>query len=268
MYRNLIICLSIIILCAIGFNVYVWYDTHRSEESLKSPDETPTVVAPLPQADEKKPNEAEVPANNSEGDTPGTDRMVTEHPKDTQKSQETAQETAEKPDPVVAAETRLDYISENLQEWGQFSPGAAKLMEQLTPTWEITDEGVMEEAIVLLEALDNYQDPRSVEVFVGYLFESGGFWGRSQEEALIAIGPPSVPLVIPYLNEDCPEVSVAVSVLSRIGEKHRDELGGAVEYIILPKLAQLLTVNDSNKVAFFIKDDVREALVRLQKTGK
>ena len=268
MNRILILCLSIIVLCAISFTVYVWYNTHRFEESL---DETPTIVTPsdgrdskpLPQGDKGKPNDSTVPDPKNERDTPSADQMETDQPMDIQKQQE----TVEKDDPITAAQARLDYISKNLHEWGQFSPRAAELIAQLTPTWMITDEGIMDDVRELLEEFDDYHDPRSAAVFVEFLMKSG-MWGRPQEEALVKIGPPAVPLLIPYLDDSNGMVWVAVDILSRIGEKHGNELGGAVEYIIIPKLKQLLTVDDSNKVAFFVKDDIRKALVRLEKTDK
>ena len=224
MNRILILCLSIIVLCAIGFTIYVWYDTHRFEESFESSDETPAIVTPsdgrdskpLPQGDKGKSDDAAVPVPKNERDTPSTDQIGPEQPKDIQK----LQEIAKKSDFVAAAQARLDYISKNLHEWGQFSPRAAELIAQLTPTWEITDEGVMDDVRELLEELDDYRDPRSAAVFVEFLMKSG-MWGRPQEEVLVKIGPPAVPLLIPYLDDSNGMVWVVVDILSRIGEKHR-----------------------------------------------
>ena len=38
-----------------------------------------------------------------------------------------------KEDPVKAANNRLDYIANNLHEWGQFSPRTLELIEVMTP---------------------------------------------------------------------------------------------------------------------------------------
>ena len=144
-------------------------------------------------------------------------------------------------DPVAAARARLEYISQNPQEWGEFSPEAAKLMEQLTPTRTMHTEGEGEEAIELLDQLTKFQDPRSPEIFVNYLLS--GVSGKPMTEALIAIGPPSVPPLIPLLdtNADLGGRLRAPRVLGIIGSEYREELGGAVEYIILPKLEKLAT---------------------------
>ena len=144
-------------------------------------------------------------------------------------------------DPVAAAWARLEYISQNPREWGEFSPEAAELMEQLTPTWTVHTEGEGEEAIALLDQLTKFQDPRSPEIFVNYLLR--GVSGKPMTEALIAIGPPSVPPLIPLLdtNADLGGRFTAPGILSIIGSEYREELGGAVEYIILPKLEKLAT---------------------------
>ena len=150
-------------------------------------------------------------------------------------------------DPVAAAWARLEYITQNPQQWGQFSPEATELMAQLTPTWRTGTKGETEEAIVLLEELSKLQDPRSAEIFVNYLNENG-LWVRYVESALIAIGPPSVPLLVPLLDENGSfsnsfKRKRAVKLLGIIGSEYQEELGGAVEYIFLPKLEELTMLN-------------------------
>ena len=80
-------------------------------------------------------------------------------------------------DPVAAAWARLEYISQNPHEWGEFSPEAAELMAQLTPTWvfdEADGEGPAEDAFKLLKKLAAFQDPRSAEVIANYIGEGFG----------------------------------------------------------------------------------------------
>ena len=160
---------------------------------------------------------------------------------------------------VAAAWARLEYISQNPQEWGNFSPEATKLMEQLTPTWVMRSEGEGEKAIELLDQLTKLHDPRSAEIFVNYLLN--GISGKPMSEALIAIGPPSVPLLIPLLdtNADLGGRLTAPRLLGIIGSEYRQELGGAVEYIILPKLEKLATSDPIPEV----RQIANEALSRL-----
>ena len=159
-------------------------------------------------------------------------------------------------DPVAAAWARLEYISQNPQQWGEFSPEATELMEQLTPTWTMLTEAEGEEAIELLDQLTKFQDPRSPEIFVNYLLS--GVSGKPMTEALIAIGPPSVPLLIPLLdtNADLRGRLRAPRLLGIIGSEYRQELGGAVEYIILPKLEKLATSDPIPRVRQYASEAV------------
>ena len=152
--------------------------------------------------------------------------------------------TPEKPsDPVATAWARLDYISQNLHEWGELSPEATELMEQLTPTWRAKTRGETEEVIVLLDELGKLHDPRSAEIFVHYLDENG-LWIRYMEATLIAIGPPSVPPLVSVLDDNGGFLNSvkrkrATKLLGIIGAEYQRELGGAVKYILLPKLEEL-----------------------------
>ena len=162
-----------------------------------------------------------------------------------QKNPPTPEEPA---DLVAAAWTRLEYISQNPQQWGELSPEATELIAQLTPTRTISTEEEMEKVIVLLEKLGELQDPRSAEIFVNYF--GGGLWGKPMKEALIAIGPPSVPLLIPLLEADTRLLGrlIAAKLLGIIGSEHHHELGGVVEHIILPKLKKLVTSDPNPRV--------------------
>lgn len=155
-------------------------------------------------------------------------------------------------DLAAAAWVRLEYISQNLQEWGEFSPEATELIAQLTPTRPISTEEEMDEVIVLFEKLGKLRDPRSAEVIINY-FLGVGLWEKPMKEALIAIGPPSVPLLIPLLEADTRLLGrlIGTKLLGIIGAEHRQELGDAVEYIILPKLEKLVTFDPSPRVRWY-----------------
>ena len=170
-------------------------------------------------------------------------------PEPSEEDEESPPASEELADPVAAVWARLEYISQNPQQWGELSPEATELIAQLTPTRTISTEEEMEEVIVLLEKLGELQDPRSAEIFVNY-FLGGGLWGKPMKEALIAIGPPSVPLLIPLLEADTRLLGrlIAVKLLGIIGSEHHHELGSAVEYIILPKLKKLVTSDPNPRV--------------------
>ena len=160
--------------------------------------------------------------------------------------------------PVAAAWARLNYISQNPQEWGVLSPEATVLIEQLTPTWVMRSEGEGEEAIELLDQLTKLHDPRSAEIFVNYM--RAGIGGRPMEAALITIGPPSVLPLISLLadNEGFLNRKRAAKLLGTIGFEYQEELGGVVEYIVLPKLKELATSDPSPRV----RKVAREAISR------
>ena len=166
--------------------------------------------------------------------------------------------TGQPTDPVAAAWARLEYISQNLQEWGEFSPEATKLMEQLTPTWVMRSEGEGEEAIELLDQLTKLHDPRSAEIFVNYI--RAGVGGRPMDAALIRIGPPSVLPLISLLtdNEGFLNREKAAELLGIIGFEYQEELGDVVEYILLPKLKELAT-SDPN---LGVREVAGEAIAR------
>ena len=174
--------------------------------------------------------------------------QVLHAPEPSEEDEESSPASEELSDPVAAAWARLEYISQNPQQWGELSLEATELIAQLIPTRTISTEAEMEEVIGLLEKLGELQDPRSPEIFVNYFLE-GGLWGKPMKEALIAIGPPSVPLLIPLLDTDrFLGRLIAVKLLGIIGSEHHHELGGAVEYIILPKLKKLVTSDPNPRV--------------------
>ncbi len=191
-------------------------------------------------------------------------------PVETQPSEEQETDTSNvvPNDSVEMAWQRLDYISENIYEWGGIpSPKAPPLMEKLTPVKMSADHAEAELRSDLLDELAVLRDPRSVEIIVKSMCE-GGIWGTSLEEALIAIGPPAVPYLIPYLDTEARRADVAAEVLGYIGKQYGSELGGAVEHIILPKLRTLFTnVSDKESEHFdpYTAEMAQAAINRLRK---
>ena len=175
--------------------------------------------------------------------------QVLHTPEPSEENEESPPAPAESADLVAAAWARLEYISQNPQEWGELSPEATELIAQLTPTRTISAEEEMEEVIVLLERLCKLRDSRSAEIIMNY-FLGAGFWEKPMKDALIAIGPPSVPLLIPLLEPDTRLLGrlIGAKLLGIIGSENRQELGGAVEHIILPKLEKLVTSDPSPRV--------------------
>ena len=145
-------------------------------------------------------------------------------------------------DPVVAAQRRLKWIADNPAKWGRISPEATELIQQLTPT----RRGAGEEILDTIDELVKLRDPRSPSIFVDYYY--AGVWGEAIEQALIEIGPPSVPALLPLLD-DSSIVGRAkgTKVLSVIATEHRQDLGGIVEFILLPKLKKL-AVSDPDPI--------------------
>ena len=155
-------------------------------------------------------------------------------------------------DPVAKAWAKLDYIADNPFAWGgNADPRTPGLIAQLMPPpVELAPEGSAEDnsedLIMLLEELARLRDPRSIEVFVAYDCESP-ISGAPVEEALIAMGPPTVPYLIPYLDEALEAKTYAsqgllssLRILRKIGHRRWADLDGVTEHIILPRLEQML----------------------------
>ena len=143
---------------------------------------------------------------------------------------------------VKAAWERLEYISQNRHQWGQFSPRALELMNELTPVPSIYDTTEGEdcggtEIIFLLDELSKLRDPRSAELLLSYQMDSG-ISGNPPHESLQAMGPASVPALIARLDYSPAEDSLfdPLDLLPQIVAAHRSELDGIVEHIIIPKI--------------------------------
>lgn len=272
MNRKLSFGISITLLCIIGIGVYLWHDITTSK---KSPSSDPKIEGQQEQIDRVSSTTTETDEPHKDSDaitsveTPEQVDLeiseIIEHlealhgPEPAvEDGEDSTEQTA---DPVAAAWARLEYISQNPQEWGEFSPEAAELMAQLTPTWifnEADGEGPAEDAFKLLKKLVSFQDPRSAEVIANYINEGFGL----SAEAVAPIGPPLVPRLIPLLDTNTRFAGrlVSVYILGLLAERHRHELGGAVEYILLPKLEQMATSDPSPVV----QRRAREAVARLR----
>ena len=173
-------------------------------------------------------------------------------------------------DPVAKAWAKLDYIADNPFAWGgNADPRTPGLIAQLEwpPPEYVRDEGHGMELSYLLTDIAKLRDSRAIEILVAYQC-SGPIQGGPVDEALIALGPPVVPHLIPYLDEALKErkgylgMSPAANILSQIGAQYRADLGGIVEHIILPKLELLLA---DGVLDDFWKLHVKEAIARLKR---
>ena len=168
-------------------------------------------------------------------------------------------------DPVAKAWAKVDYIAANPFAWGgNADPRTAGLVQQLMPRPEgIEDEAHAEELLLPLAKLIRLRDPRAIETLVAYLCWDYMAYGRLGP-AVSAMGPLAIPYLLPYLEEEPPKegeyfsgFTTAAGFLSIIGKRHREELDGVVEYIILPKLEEILaTPSLLSDVRREIEDDI------------
>lgn len=175
-------------------------------------------------------------------------------------------------DPAVAAAwKRLEEISKNRHQWGNFSPRALELMDELTPLPELGSSeygDCGEEIILVLDELAKLRDPRSAELLVTYQMDSG-INGNPPDEALVAMGPASVPALIARLNEEMIETDLLyepLELLPRIVVAHRSELGGIVQHIIIPKLEAIAAYEGTDGFAVDNKHFALNALEALEVT--
>lgn len=254
MNRKLIAAIVLIIAACIGLHFYVEWEKARFDASLPQPPPEPTdEQSGSQQADEL---------------IPSIDwQQHTELPELVKPDNLSELDPA---DPVAKAWAKLDYIADNPFAWGgNADPRTAALVQQLMPPPEyLVDEAHGEQVGDLLDELAYLRDPRSIETLTVY--ECGDNIGSARgREALVAMGPPTVPYLIPYLDEalkakeDSMGLYVAADVLSQIGAQCRADLDGIIEYIILPKFAQLLA-NES--LSPYGKERVKEAIARLKST--
>ena len=171
-------------------------------------------------------------------------------------------------DPVEAAYKRLEYIKNNPYAWGGVhSDRATQLIAQLIPPPVLTDHAHGEEVTTQIQELIAQGDPRAAEVLITNICE-GSIDGNIMIDALVEIGPPAVPYILPYLEELVEQGGgTSISVfrsLGRIGAEHRGDLGGIVEHLIIPKIAEIAADSDFKRFGSGTVIDAREALERLQ----
>ena len=233
--RLFIGALVFFILCVVGGTLYIAYIERQGIEDVVSETEEP--VAPL--AEEPKPPP---PGESAEsGHWHGDEWHAAPH--ETEPAVSAGQSyipegvavTPDFPpvdpnaDPVEEAYKRLEYIKNNPYAWGGVhSERATELIEQLVPPPVLIDHNQGDEVSALMYELTQQGDPRAAEVFAGVLSPTyEGYTGGT--EALVAIGPPAVPYVLPYLEMEDTMGSDWIVVkggvfdsLSRIGELYRD----------------------------------------------
>ncbi len=169
---------------------------------------------------------------------------------------------------VKAAWERLDYIANNIWEWGGVpSNRAVELIDILMPLPDgfsgPTGHRDGEEAINMLAELAWIGDPRAAEVIAKYNCE-GLIGGLSIERMLIEMGVPAVPYLVSYMLDEThmPALrSNSIAALGPIAEKHRKDLGGIVEHIIIPRLEAILAEEEPD---YFEGAEAREALALLK----
>ncbi|RKU12740.1 hypothetical protein C6501_10695, partial [Candidatus Poribacteria bacterium] len=140
---------------------------------------------------------------------------------------------------VQAAWERVEYIANNIWAFGGVaSPRAEELISALYPP-TIGDDSHGEGEMDLLSELRQYRDPRAAVVFATYTGENI-ISGEAMNEALVEIGVPAVPYLLPYIEPPydlaVKDPGAAAFALGRIGVQHREELAGVIEHIIIPKL--------------------------------
>ena len=173
-----------------------------------------------------------------------------------------------KEDPVEAAYKRLEYIKNNPYAWGGVhSPRATELIEKLMPPPVLIDHAHGEVVGEQIDELIAQGDPRAAEVIITNMCD-GYIGGKIMTDALVEIGPPAVPYILPYLEEGLVQggtISIGVfRALGRIGAEHRRDLGGIVEHIIIPKIAVIAADSDFERFGSGTVIDAREALSMLQ----
>ena len=170
-------------------------------------------------------------------------------------------------DPVEEAYKRLEYIKNNLYAWGGVhSERATELIAVLLPPQMSRDHDHGDEVHDYLVELIAQNDPRTGEVIIANICE-GSVGGNMLTDALVEIGPPAVPYILPYFEKGVAEggrIRRAVfTSLGRIGARYRDDLGGILDHIIIPKLEVIAADENTERYDWASVLDAREALAYL-----
>ena len=260
--KTLISSICILLAICLAFYFYAEWEKTRFDASL-----------PTPPADEEQPGghwhgdewHADDAHENNTGETeliPSVDwQPSTGRPHEAVKPE--GLDTLDADDPVAKAWAKLDYIAENPFAWGgNADPRTAALVQQLMPPPDgIEDDAHAEEILLPLDDLIHLRDPRAIETLVAYLCRDDMAYA-SLGPAVSDMGPLAIPYLLPYLEEEPPREGeafggfvTAAGFLANIGKRHREELDGIVEYIILPKLKQILAKELPHYVRKEIEDD-------------
>ena len=182
-------------------------------------------------------------------------------------------ETDPKEDPVKAAYKRLEYIKNNPYAWGGVhSERATELIDQLMTEAgpiRLIDHNHGEEVSVMIDELCRQGDPRAAEVLIAHMSD-GDIGGKVITDALVAIGPPAVPYILPYLERENTGETDTISILAvfdplaLIGVRYRSDLGGILDHIIIPKFKEVAADEDSERYRRSSVVEAREALEKLQ----
>ena len=179
-----------------------------------------------------------------------------------------------KDDPVKAAYKRLEYIKNNPYAWGGVhSDRATELIAELMPDSkpiQLIDHNHGEVVGELIFELCQQNDPRAAETLIAMTCDTG-IWMVNIDDALEEIGPPAVPYILPYLERGIKEQGSDIYIhwavfdrLSRIGVRYRDDLGGIIDHIIIPKFKEIAADEDNERYKWSPVRDAKEALDRLQ----
>lgn len=276
MSKTLYWAFSVLVIVIVGFvalQVYLHIDNKNFEEELEAtrmnpdPPSTPEQVNGHSHEDGTF-HAAEPPDPIPQDDTPQIG------PPDEPKVQYTAPKGAvlkpkfpevdPKADPVKEAYKRLEYIKNNPYAWGGVhSERATELIDELMPPSVPIDHAHGDAVIELIEELCEQGDPRGAEALIAIICE-GGTLGPSMTDALEEIGPPAVPYILPYVREKYTMTAVAIEVLGRISYRYRDDLGGIVDHIIIPKLKVIADDENNERYESPCPSWAREALDLLQ----
>lgn len=170
-------------------------------------------------------------------------------------------------DPVEEAYKRLEYIKNNPYAWGGVhSDRATELIAELMPPQMSRDHDHGDEVHDYLVELIATNDHRAGEVIIANICD-GSVGGNMLTDALVEVGPPAVPYILPYFEKGVAEggrIRRAVfTSLGRISERYRGDLGGILEHIIIPKLEIIAADENTERYDWASVLDAREALARL-----
>ena len=269
MNRKMIVAaIGFVVAVAIGLHFYVEWQMARFDASLPTPPAAEEQAGGHWHGDEWHADDAH------ENDTGETELIpsVDWHPSTGRPHEAVKPEGLDEldvDDPVAKAWAKLDYIADNPFAWGgNADPRTAGLVQQLMPRPDgIEDDAHAEEILLPLDDLIHLRDPRAIETLVAYLCWNSMAYA-SLGPAVSAMGPLAIPYLLPYLEEEPPKEGEAFSgfikatgFLANIGKRHREELDGIVEYIILPKLKQILA---TPSLSPYVRKRVEEQIDRLK----